>query len=86
MTDIPAIEIGELLIPGVSKADAALIAEAAQGELERLFLADREAGVDWRRRIGSITLDADPALSGRKLGQSIARSIRAKAIEPERAR
>lgn len=80
------IEIGDLVVPGSTRADGALVAEATRLELNRLFLTDRQAGIEWRDRLGSIVLQVDPTLTPPKLGAAIARMIRERATQPEQAR
>lgn len=86
MTGAFRVEIGELVVPGTGPADGRTIAESTHQALSRLYREDQAAGVAWREALPAVDLEVDPKLPLAKVGEAIARTIRARLVEPEQAR
>jgi hypothetical protein len=78
---LPSVTIGQLSVP-LADADAAVrAAEAMRGEVDRLWQADRAAGLAWRDTLESVSLDGRAGETPETLGLRLAGAIRARLVK-----
>lgn len=86
MTDtLPVITIECMVLPLADTAAAQLATTILQQEIERLWLADQRAGVQWNTVLDSITLPSLESEPGQpetpdRLGRRLAGAIRARLV------
>lgn len=74
------IELGELVLPGLSAAEGQAVAAAVTYALRQMWAQDRRDGIGWAREIGAVTLDAEAGATPERIGQAIAQLVRQRAV------
>lgn len=81
---LPSITIESLVLPVADAAAAELTTAVMHREMERLWLEDRAAGLDWRNSLNSITLVSGEMESPEAIGRRLASAVRARLVrEPQ---
>ncbi|SAL04846.1 hypothetical protein AWB78_07159 [Caballeronia calidae] len=81
----PPIFVDHLTLPLADAAAAELAAEAMRGEMARLWVADRAAGLEWRSAPDSVLLDGAADETPEALGRRLAGAIRARLVRGPQA-